>query len=329
MRAVVCRRFGAPEGLIIDDVAEPAPDPGEALIEVRACGVTFTDVLRIRGTYQDLPELPFVPGTEVSGVVVGEGSEGLLRRCGIRMGDRVAGIVGTGGLAERAVIHASSLLPVPPHATDAEAATFHYSYGTSFYALARRAGLRPSETLLVLGAAGGVGAAAVEIGTALGATVIGVASTPKKLALCKDIGAHHLINYADSALKEAVLNATDGRGADVVCDLVGAGHSVEALRSLAWRGRYLVVGFAGGEVPMLPLNRVLLKEAEVLGVLWGDYVRRCPSEHLGDTAELLALWASKRLLPRVSEVLRFSRAGEAIAMLAERRAIGRIAVTLR
>lgn len=326
MRAVVCRRFGGPEVLELAEVPDPQPGPGQVLVEVGACAVSFPDLLMMRDMYQYKPGLPFVPGSEVSGTVraVGAGVERF------RPGDRVLGSsASVGGLAELAVLAADTTVALPDGVAFGDAAGLLYAYGTSHHALADRARLAPGETLVVLGAAGAVGLAAVELGRVMGARVIAAASSPAKLDLCAEHGATDGIDYSVEDLKTRIRDLTGGRGADVVYDPVGGPYSEPALRSTAWNGRYLVVGFAAGEIPRIPLNLALLRGCSIVGVFWGSFVGREPDRHRANVAQLLTWWSEGRLRPHTSAAYPLERAGEALADLAERRAMGKVVVTPR
>ena len=328
MRAVVCHQFGPPDELAeileVRELPDPSPGPGQVLVEMRACAISFPDLLMTQDLYQFKPGLPFVPGSEVSGVVrsVGEGVEHL------SPGDRVIGssLVG-GGLAELAVLHAASTVALPDGVAFEDAAGLLYAYGTSHHALKDRARLRPGETLLVLGAAGAVGLAAVELGRAMGARVIAAASTEDKLKLCREHGADEGINYSSEDLKTRVRELTGGNGADVVYDPVGGPYAEPALRSTAWEGRFLVIGFAAGEIPRIPLNLALLRGCSIVGVFWGSFVGREPERHRANVAELVEWWKEGKLRPHTSAVYRFEQAARALSDLAERRAMGKVVVT--
>jgi NADPH2:quinone reductase len=278
----------------------------------------------IQDMYQFKPPLPFSPGAEVAGTVsaVGDGVEDLA------VGDRVIASPGWGGLAEKVAVDARSAIDVPDGIDLVHASSFLYAYGTSHYALKDRGQLKPGETLLVLGAAGGVGLAAVELGAAMGANVIAAASTDDKLALCRDHGATMTINYATEDLKARIRDLTGGVGADVVYDPVGGAYSEPALRSTAWEGRFLVIGFADGEIPRIPLNLALLKGCSIVGVFWGAFVGRERRRHRENVAELLAWWQEGKLHPHVSNTYPLERASEAIRELADRKAKGKVVVTI-
>lgn len=325
MRAVLCKEFGPPGSLVVDDVADPEPGTGQVVVDVHGCGVNFPDVLMIEDKYQFKPPLPFSPGGEIAGVVsaVGEGVDG------VTPGDRVLASTGWGGMAERVAVPASAVVPVPEGPDLVEAAGFLFAHGTSHYALKDRARLREGETLLVLGAAGGVGLAAVEIGAVMGASVIAAASSDDKLALCRERGATETINYATEDLRARLKDITDGAGVDVCYDPVGGQYSEPAIRSMAWDGRFLVVGFAAGEIPRIPLNLALLKSCQIVGVFWGAFTGRDPDGHRANLAELLAWWRDGRVKPHISRTFPLERAGDAIAELAERRSRGKVVVTPR
>lgn len=324
MRAVLCHEYGPPESLKVEDVDDPAAGDGQVVVDVKACAVNFPDVLIIQNLYQFKPPLPFSPGAEVAGVVssVGHGVEG------VSVGDRVFASTGWGGLAEKIAVDAGSLIPIPEGIDFAPASSFLYAYGTSHYALKDRARLEPGETLVVLGAAGGVGLAAVDLGAVMGATVIAAASSDDKLELCREHGATMTINYATEDLKSRIRDLTGGTGADVVYDPVGGPYSEPALRSTAWEGRFLVVGFAAGEIPAIPLNLALLKGCDIVGVFWGAFVGREPDRHRRNVEELIGWWREGKLRPHVSSTYPLDRAAEAIRELADRKAKGKVVVTV-
>src|SRR3982751_6482779 len=324
MKAVVCKQYGPPESLVLEELASPRPAGGEVVVCVKAASVNFPDVLIIQNKYQFKPPLPFSPGSELAGVVKEVGSEVK----NVKPGDKVIAFTTYGAFAEEVKTEAGRLIPLPKGMTYETGAAFLLTYGTSDHALRDRGALRAGETLLVLGAAGGVGLAAIDIGKALGARVIACASTEDKLAVCRSHGADAGINYATEDLRERIKALTDGRGVDVVYDAVGGPYSEPAFRSLAWRGRLLVVGFAAGDIPKLPLNLALLKGASVVGVFWGDFARREP-EAFGESVRQLARWYGEgKLRPHVSQTLPLERAAEAIKLLASRQAKGKIVVTM-
>jgi NADPH2:quinone reductase len=324
VRAVLCREFGPPESLRLEEVDEPTAAEGQVVVDIRACSVNFPDVLIIQDLYQFKPPLPFSPGAEIAGVVSASGP-GVN---GITVGDRVLASTGWGGLAEKIAIGAGSVIPIPEGIDFVDASAFLYAYGTSHYALKDRARLQPGETLVVLGAAGGVGLAAVELGAVLGATVIAAASSDDKLELCRDRGASLTINYANEDLKARIRELTGGEGADVIYDPVGGSYSEPALRSIAWEGRFLVIGFAAGEIPAIPLNLALLKSCQIVGVYWGAFVGRYPDRHRQNVEELMGWWRDRKLQPHVSSTYPLERAAEAIRELADRQAKGKVVVTI-
>jgi len=320
VKAIVCRAYGPPESLVFEEVPSPLPGPGEVVATMKAASVNFQDVLIIQNKYQVKPPLPFTPGAEMSGVVkaVGEGVSH------VRPGDRVLAYITYGAFAEEVLIAANRVVPMPEGMDFTTAAAFLLTYGTSDHALSDRGALQPSETLLVLGAAGGVGLAAIEIGRALDARVIACASTDAKLAVCVAHGAHETINYKTDDLRDRIRSLTEGRGVDVVYDVVGGEFTEPALRSLAWRGRLLVVGFATGEIPRIPMNLPLLKGCAIVGVFYGEFARREP-ERLASRIRQLGKWfTGGQLKPHVSTLLPLSRAADAINLLASRQATGKV-----
>jgi NADPH2:quinone reductase len=323
MRAVVCTEFTGPDSLRVVEMDEPAVAAGDVLVDVKACAVTFPDLLMTRNQYQFKAELPYVVGSEVAGVVRQTGSAVV----GIAPGDRVLGSsMLTGGLAERAILRAGTVHHLPADAEFAEAAGLLYAYGTAHYALRNRADLQPGETLLVLGAAGAVGLSAIELGRTLGARVIAAASSDAKLELCTTHGADDTINYETEDLKTRVRELTDGFGADVVYDPVGGKYTEPALRSTAWEGRYLVIGFAAGDIPRIALNLTLLRGCSVVGVFWGSFVQRQPEDHRRNIQELMQWWRDGRFTPYVSATYPLERAADALRDLDERRAVGKVVV---
>lgn len=322
MKAIRCTAWGPPENLVLDTLPDPLPGPGEVVVAVRAAGVNFPDVLTVQGTYQVRPPLPFTPGNEFAGVVtaVGSGVDD------IAPGARVIGFTRTGAFAEQVLAPASALLPMSPGMDFDTAAALTLAYGTAYHALADRAALQAGETVLVLGASGGVGLAAIEIGKALGARVIAAASGPAKLAVCRDHGADVLIDYDSADLREAIRAATDGRGPDVIVDPVGGVYSEPALRSIAWRGRHLVIGFAGGEIPRVPWNVVLLKGASVVGVFWGDFTRKERAAHLAAMARITGWIDAGRLRPLISARYRLADTAQALRDMASRKVVGKVVI---
>ena len=331
MKALLSTQVGGPETLVIQDMPSPQAKPGWAVVSVKACGVNYPDVLIIEDKYQFKPPRPFSPGGEISGVVksVGDGVTHL------KVGDRVLGNTGSGGMAEELSVEASRLVPIPDSMPFDEAAAFLMTYGTSYYGLKDRGHLKAGQTLLVLGAAGGVGLAAVELGKAMGARVIAAASSQEKVDLAIARGAESGVVYpagpfdrdGQKALAELFKQACGPGGADVVYDGVGGDYAEAALRSTAWEGRFLVIGFPAG-IPRIPLNLALLKGCDIVGVFWGAAVARDPAAHQRNVAELMALYAAGKVRPHVSERFPLSRAGEAISHLAARKALGKVVVTI-
>ncbi len=331
MRAVLSTTVGGPETLVVETIADPTPMKGEVVIDVRAVGINFPDTLIIEDRYQFKPARPFSPGAEVAGVVeaIGEGVKGIMK------GDRVIAVPGWGGLVERIAVPARSVIKMPDAMSFEEGAALIMTYGTSYYALKDRANLQPGERLLVLGAAGGVGSAAVELGKAMGASVTAVASTNDKVQFALEMGADNGLIYPTGAMDKAAqkelsgeLKLASGRdGPDVVYDAVGGDYAEPALRSMDWCGRYLVVGFPAG-IPSFPLNLMLLKSVQVMGVFWGAAIARDPEGHAANMADLLRFWTEGRIKPRISRTFPLEKAHEAIQALGDRTAMGKIVVTV-
>jgi len=324
MKAVLCKQFGPPDSLVVEALESPRAGPGEVVISVKAASVNFPDVLIIQNKYQFKPPLPFSPGSELSGVVkeVGAGVQGF------RPGDRVMAFTTYGAFAEEVKTEAGRLLKIPQGMSFTAAAAFLLTYATTDHALRDRGSLAAGETLLVLGAAGGVGLAAIEVGKALGARVIACASSDDKLAVCRSHGADATINYATEDMRSRIKALTGGRGADVIYDPVGGPYSEPAFRSIAWRGRHLVVGFAAGEIPKLPLSLALLKGASVVGVFWGDFARREPARFAESVKQLTKWYAEGRLKPHVSETFPLEQAAEALKRMAARQVKGKVVLTV-
>ena len=324
MKAVLCKQYGPPESLVIEELPSPTPGPGEVVVSARAASVNFPDVLIIQNRYQFKPPLPFSPGSELAGVVkaVGEGVTS------VKPGDRVIAFTTYGAFAEEVKTEATRLLPLPERMSFEEGASFILTYATSDHALRDRGGLKAGETLLVLGAAGGTGVSAIEIGKALGARVIACASSAEKLAVCRDHGADETINYATEDLRERIKTPTGGRGVDAIYDPVGGPYTEPAFRSIAWRGRLLVVGFAAGDIPKLPLNLALLKGASIVGVFWGDYARREPRQFAESARQLARWYAEGKLRPHVSEVFPLERTVDALKLMAARQVKGKVVIKL-
>ncbi|AZT84680.1 NADPH:quinone oxidoreductase family protein [Marinobacter sp. NP-4(2019)] len=320
MKAILCKEYGPAEKLVIEDVASPDVKGHGVKIRVKAAGLNFPDTLIIENKYQLKPSLPFSPGGEMAGEVIAVG-EKVTR---FKPGDRVAGLTGYGAFAEEIVAPEQNLIPVPDAMPDEKAAAFSMVYGTSYYALKQRANLQPGETLLVLGASGGVGLATVELGKAMGARVIAAASSTEKLAVAKAAGADELINYTEEPLKETVKKLTNSKGVDVIYDPVGGDFTEQALRAMAWNGRHLIIGFAAGDIPKIPANLTLLKGCSVVGVFWGSFTQREPEASAQNMMELMKLYAEGKIDPKISEVFEFEDYAKALGALTERRATGKV-----
>ena len=320
MKAVLCKAFGPPDTLVYEDVPSPVAGPGEVVVSVKAASVNFPDVLIIENKYQMKPPLPFSPGSELAGVVKSVG-EGVKR---FKPGDKIIAFTGAGAFAEEAKTEEDRLIPMPEGMDFKTAASFILTYGTSDHALRDRAALQSGETLLVLGAAGGVGIAAIEIGKALGAKVIACASSPDKLEVCKQHGADELINYTSEDMRERIKAITGGRGVDVVYDPVGGKYTELALRSTAWRGRLLVVGFAAGDIPKIPLNLTLLKGCSIVGVFWGDFTKREPAEFMASVDQLGKWFREGKLKPHISATFPLAKAADALKLMAARQVKGKV-----
>jgi len=325
MKAVLCKSYGPPESLVLEEVPAPEPGPGQVLVDVHASAVNFPDVLMIEGKYQSQPPFPFSPGGEIAGIVAALG-QGVTE---FAVGDRVFGGTGVGGFAEQVAVPASALRRMPDRMGFAQASGISTTYGTSYYALKQRADLQPGETLLVLGAAGGVGLAAVELGRAMGARVIAAASSAEKLAAARAAGADELIDYSDGELKEKVKALTDGRGADVIYDPVGGDLFDQCMRSIAWYGRLLVIGFAAGEIPKVPINLILLKSCQVVGVFFGSWSARFHEEAADNFREILAFYEAGAIDPLIGKEYPLKDFALALRDLSERRAIGKVVVNVR
>jgi NADPH2:quinone reductase len=323
MKAILCKAFGPPDTLVFEDLPSPAPKAGEVVVSVKAASVNFPDVLIIENKYQLKPPLPFSPGSELAGFVKQVGPD----VTNVKAGDRVMAITGYGAFAEEVVVEAKRALPVPAAMDFPTASAFGLTYATSDHGLRDRGELRAGETLLVLGASGGVGLAAIEIGKIVGATVIACASSAEKLDICREHGADEGINYTSEDLRERIKTLTGGRGPDVIYDAVGGAYTEPALRSIAWRGRLLVVGFAAGEIPKIPLNLTLLKGCSIVGVFWGDFARREPARFAESWRQLGAWYAAGRLKPHVSAVFPLARAADALKLMAARRVTGKVVLT--
>ncbi|PTW63305.1 NADPH2:quinone reductase [Breoghania corrubedonensis] len=322
MKAVLCKAYGPPEALVVENLPDPGAGPGEVLVEVRAAALNFFDTLIIEGRYQVRPEMPFSPGAELAGVVIAVG-DGVTR---VSPGDRVVAYTRFGGCREKVVVSQDDVIAMPQGVSFQVAAGILVTYGTTLHALRGRAQLRDGETVAVLGASGGVGQAAVEIATLLGARVIACASSSEKLEFARRFGARETVNYAEEDLKLRLKALTDGNGVDVVYDPVGGDYAEQALRATAWRGRYLVIGFASGAIPKIPLNLVLLKGCDVRGVFWGEAIVREPEEHWADVTQLLDWVADGKLKPHIHAVYPLEQTAQALGELAERRARGKVII---
>ncbi len=322
MKAIQCVEWGLPERLALVDIPLPEPKAGEVRIRVEAAGVNFPDALIVQKKYQLQPPLPFIPGTEVAGTVDAVGPD--VRR--LKAGDRVGAFVGLGGFAEFVCAPSAMTAPLQPGVSAETAAAFTLTYATSHHALFDRGQLKAGETLAVLGAGGGVGLAAVELGKIAGARVIAVASSEEKLEAARTHGADDTINYVRSDLREALKSATGGKGVDVIYDPVGGKHTEAALRSLAWRGRLLVVGFADGEIPQIPANLLLIKGTSAVGVFWGEFAKREPQANQSMLTELFTWLAQGKLKPHVSRTYPLAEAPRALEALLDRRAVGKLVI---
>jgi NADPH2:quinone reductase len=325
MKAIVCEAWGPPSSLQLRDLPSPTPGPTQVLVRTKAAAVNFPDALIVAGKYQFRPEFPFSPGGELSGEIIAVGSD--VR--GFAPGDKVVGIAPYGAYAQEVLVEGTHLIPLPPNISDDDlviAGSFVLTYGTSLHALKDRAQAQSGETLLVLGAGGGVGLAAVEIGKLLGMKVIAAASSAEKLAAAQDRGADDIINYTSEDLRERVKALTNGRGVDVVYDPVGGDFAEPALRSVGWRGRYLVVGFAAGDIPKIPVNLLLLKGSSLIGVFWGEFVRREPKLNAENMKQLFTWLGQRKIHPLVSKRYPLSQAPQALDALLARQAVGKLVV---
>jgi NADPH:quinone reductase len=322
MKAIICKSFGPIENLVFEEIESPRPEPGQVLIRVAACGVNFPDTLIIHGKYQFKPAFPFSPGGEVAGVItkIGENVKHL------KVGDRVFSLTGHGGFAQEVIGEAMKTFPMPPDMDFVTAASTMYTYGTSYHALKDRARIKAGETLLILGAAGGVGLAALQLAKLMGAKVIVAASTDEKLNVCKELGADETINYTTEDIKEKIKALTNGKGVDVVYDAVGDKYSEPAIRSLAWKGRYLVVGFAAGEIPKIPLNLALLKGASIVGVFWGLFAQTEPMQSMQNFADILGFIREGKLKQHIHKIYPLANAAQALTDLTERKVIGKCVI---
>lgn len=322
MKALLCKAWGLPDTLVVEDVPDPVAGPGQAVVRVHAAGVNFPDALIIQNKYQFTPALPFVPGSECAGVVEQVGDAVTQ----VKPGDSVIALTASGAFAEQVLAEAAALTPLPAGVDFATGSAFLLTYGTAYHALADRGALKHGETLLVLGAAGGVGIAAIEIGKALGARVIAAASSEEKRRICREHGADEAIDYTAADLKSVLAAMTAGLGVDVVFDPVGGAFTEAALRNCAWRGRHLVVGFANGDIPRVPSNLMLLKGCSLVGVFWGRYVKTEPAAWARDLATLFQWLAERRLRPHIAGRYPLERGAEALAALLARTASGKLVI---
>jgi len=324
MKAVVCKKFGNPNTLEFKEIANPTPKEGEVLISVKACSVNFPDTLIIQGKYQFRPEFPFSPGSDVAGVIekVGKSVSHL------KVGDEVVGFIPFGGFAEKALVKAKDCFPKPMGMSMVNAAAFLLAYGTSYHALKDRANLKEGETILILGASGGVGLTALELAKLKGAKVIAAASSKEKLELCKQFGADEVINYTTESLKDRLKELTKGKGVDVIYDPVGGHFSELALRAIAWKGRHLVIGFANGEIPKIPINLALLKGASIVGVFWGAFAQKEPKKSLENIKELLTWFAKGDVKPHIDATYSLENAPKALEDMMQRKVKGKIVIDM-
>jgi len=321
MKALLCKELGHPNKMVLEEVPSPQPKENEILLKVKACSVNFPDTLIVQGLYQFKPDLPFSPGSDVSGIVKAVGEK--VKH--VKVGDEAFGIVSHGGFAQEVIVPGKAIFTKPEDMEHEIAASFMMAYGTSYYALKNRAKLKEGETLLVLGASGGVGLAAVELGKIMGAKVIAAASTNEKLELCKQYGADELINYNEEDLKTKTKELTNGKGADVIIDPVGGNYTEAALRATAWEGRFLVVGFPAG-IAKIPMNLPLLKSCQIVGVFWGAYAMQFPKENMMNTMTLIQLYRDGRLKPHIQKTYTLKNAQQALIDMMDRKVMGKIVV---
>tara|TARA_B110000503_G_scaffold85765_1_gene130595 strand:- start:333 stop:1310 length:978 start_codon:yes stop_codon:yes gene_type:complete len=319
MRALVCQKYGLPKDLVLEEKPTPLPGPKEVLISVKSAAINFPDTLIIQGRYQYKPELPFVPGSDLAGIVKAVGVEVK----SLNPGDEVFGFVPHGAFAEEVIVSSAGCFLKPPQMSFDIGASFMMAYGTSYHALKDRAQIKAGETLLVLGASGGVGLAAVELGKLMGAHVIAAASSKEKLEICKKYGAEELINYTEEDLKMKIKELTKGKGVDVVYDPIGGDLAETALRGTAWEGRYLIVGFATGSIPKIPLNLPLLKGCQVVGVFWGSFAMKNPKAQLKNTIELMEMYAKGDLNPYIHGTYPLAEAPKALEEIMNRKVSGK------
>tara|TARA_X000000368_G_scaffold210780_1_gene166547 strand:+ start:512 stop:1486 length:975 start_codon:yes stop_codon:yes gene_type:complete len=324
MKAYVCREFGPVESHKVEEIEDPRAEAGQVVVDVKAAGVSFPDVLIVQGKYQFQPPFPFSPGGEIAGVI-SETGEGVVDW---KVGDRVIAMTGNGGIAEKVVAFEMTLMPLPETMDFKDGAAFPLNYGTTYHALKQRGQLQTGETLLVTGAGGGVGTTAIEIGKAMGARVIAAASTDEKLGIAKNLGADEVINYSDGELKEKVKALTNGLGADVIYDPIGGDIFMQCMRCINWKGRVLVIGFASGPIPEVPTNLALLKGCSIVGVFWGRFTGAEPEENSQNFNELFALHAEGKLKPQITKSYSLDDAAEAISSLENRKATGKVVIEM-
>jgi NADPH2:quinone reductase len=324
MKAALCKSLDGPQSLVVETLPEPKAGPGQAVVRVEAVGLNFADTLITRGKYQFKPDLPFSPGAEIAGVIESVSDKNM----GVAPGQRVMAYVNWGGAREKITVQAEALVPLPDAVPATVAAGLSVTYGTAMHGLFDRGRLKPGEIVVVTGAAGGAGQAAVEIAKLMGARVVAVASSPEKCAIAKAAGADEIIEFPGADLKAAVRALTGGNGADIVYDCIGGEASEPLVRALAWQGRFLVVGFATGEIPRIPLNLLLLRGAEMIGIFWGEAVRRAPERHRANMLQVLGWAVEGHLKPRIHATYPLDRIGEALSILERREATGKVVLTI-
>ncbi|MBV1883319.1 MAG: NADPH:quinone oxidoreductase family protein [Pseudomonadales bacterium] len=325
MKAILCKEFGTPDKLCLEELEVPKPGNNQVLIDIYVASTNFPDTLQIDGKYQFKPTMPFIPGSEVAGIVEAVGPDVTT----IKVGDRVMAACGIGAYAEKVLSSVDTVRVLPPKMDMQAGACFNVVYGTSYYALKQRAQIKKGETLLVLGAGGGVGLSAVELGKVMGARVIAAASSDEKLDAAKKAGADEFINYSDGELKQKVKDLTGGRGADVVYDPVGGDLFHQASRAVAWDGRILVIGFASGEIPAYKINLALLKSTSVVGVFWGAWTAQFPDQNHQNFAELFEMYEEDSIKPLVSEAFPLEKTADALVSLMERKAVGKVVIEMK
>ncbi len=324
MKAILCETLGPPSKLVYKEVPDLTPSNNEVLIKVKACAVNFPDTLIIQGKYQFRPDLPFSPGSDIAGVVQAVGPEVK----NYKEGDEVFGITRYGGMAEQILVNEGNVFPKPPGMDFKIAASFLYAYGTSLHALKDRAQVKEGETVVIMGAAGGVGLAAVDLAKRLGARVIACCSTQAKLDLCQTYGADEMINYTNEDIKSRIKELTGGKGADVIYDPVGSHYTEPALRAMAWGGRYLVVGFAAGEIPKIPLNLALLKGCSIVGVFWGRFAQEEPHKNMANSLQILDWFSKGAIKPHIHKIFSLEQAPLAIQELMDRKVLGKVLIEI-